>query len=143
MKEAANKGLCQEQEAILLKTFARKDRKDRLLTLRRSKKGREKLRARIAHFDDLDQRHMQKIPADQQSSKGILQLLMARRASPTCLVISEDPDLDGRMMPLSEVLDRIVGSGMGTLIGCPPHRLAYYESEEPGERFLLELKNPS
>ncbi len=142
-QKTVSKELCQEQEATLLKTFARKDRQSRLLTLRQSKKGRQKLRARLAHFNDLDQRYMKKIPEDQQFPERIFQLLAARKASSTCLVISEDPNLDGQVLLLSEVLDRIVGSGMGTLVGCPPDRLGYYESEEPGERYLLEVKKPS
>jgi hypothetical protein len=40
-------------------------------------------------------------------------------------------------MPLSKALSSTVGYGMGTLISCVPGELAYYESEERGERYVL------
>jgi hypothetical protein len=68
----------------------------------------------------------------------IRQLLEARGAPGTCHLFSEDPDLDGVTLPLSEALEAIVGRGVGTLVSCLPGRLGYYEGEEPGERYILE-----
>lgn len=40
-------------------------------------------------------------------------------------------------MPLDEALRAVVGRGMGAFVSCVPGRLAYFESEEPGSRYLL------
>jgi hypothetical protein len=42
----------------------------------------------------------------------------------------------GREMDLLEALEDTVGGGMGTIISCVPGELAYFESEEQGERYI-------
>jgi hypothetical protein len=54
--------------------------------------------------------------------------------------VSEDPDIDGKRLPLDEALLLVVGAGNGTLLSCVPGLLAYYEGEGPGDRFLLARK---
>jgi hypothetical protein len=54
------------------------------------------------------------------------------------VLLAEDPALDGREFPLEEALNAVVGRGMGAFVSCLRGRLAYFEGEEPGERYLLE-----
>jgi hypothetical protein len=42
----------------------------------------------------------------------------------------EHSDLDGREMPLGEVLDAIIGVGDGAFISCILGRLGFYEYED-------------
>ena len=82
-------------------------------------------------------RDIQRIPGDEQDTSKILAQLLALGAQPTCHLISENTDLDGRDPTLTDALDEIVGSMHGTLVVCVPGKLAYYEGEEQGERYIL------
>jgi hypothetical protein len=55
-------------------------------------------------------------------------------------VISEDPALDQKELPLVEALKQIVGRGMGAVLSCVPGRLAFVETVD--ERFILERHDP-
>ncbi len=41
-------------------------------------------------------------------------------------------------MLLTDALAAVVGRGFGTILVCIPGSLAYYEGEDPGERYILE-----
>jgi hypothetical protein len=86
---------------------------------------------------DYDSALAVRVATEDQSSSRISELLTARKAPATCHAISTDRTLDGRDLPLREALDAIVGSGMGTVLLCIPGRLAYYEAEDAGERYIL------
>lgn len=127
-----------EHEAALIRAFVRADRQPRLLGLLSSPKGRPKLRAALAHFRDLDPRFAHPVPPAQQQAAAIEALLRAKGAPELCYVVAEAPELDGRAMPLAEVLEAVVGRGLGALVSCLPGRLGYFESEERGARYVLE-----
>ena len=67
----------------------------------------------------------------------ILSKLKALGASRSCYLVSENPDWDGARVDLDDALDTVVGRGYGTLISCVPGRVAYYEGEDPGDRWVL------
>ena len=122
-------------DVATIEAFVVESRRKRCLTLVASERGRAKLRHMLAHFQHLDPRYAQLLsPTDQERIGDILR----REGAPaTCYVLSEDTELDGRVMDLDVALGEIVGRGMGTFISCIPGRLAYFEGEEPGERYLL------
>ena len=64
--------------------------------------------------------------------------LRAKGAPDTCHVLSESAALDGREIPLASAHADIVGQGMGAFVSCIPGKLGYFESEELGERYMLE-----
>ena len=120
-----------------LAEFLRKDRKARFRRLLASTEGRQKLRRRLAHFPDLDQACCVQIPPAKQTPAAIEDILAAADAPPMCFLISEDPTLDGRDLPLRDALEAIVGQGQGTLLSCVPGKLGYYEGEGPKSRYVL------
>ena len=124
-------------EELLIKKFIHPDRQERFLALLAKQNGREKLTDLLAHRVELNPRYATKVPANQQSAEGIEKLLKANGASPTCYLFSEDSNLDQREMQLTEALREVVGRGMGTFVSCIPGRLAYFESEDIGERYIL------
>lgn len=124
-------------EQAFVEQFVRGDRKPRYLALLASEKKRRKFIAQLAHFRDFDDRRVSLIPANQQSARQILALLVRAGAAETCYVFSEVGNLDQREMTLREALDGTVASCMGTIISCLPGKLAYYEGERPGKRYLL------
>ncbi len=70
----------------------------------------------------------------------VLTELRQRGAPEACYVISTRSDLDGRTMPLAEALGEVHAMQMGTLISCIPGQLAYYEGEDPHERYVLHRR---
>ena len=124
----------------IIQAFVVPPKKERLLTLLGSKKGRPKVRRALAHFRDLDHRYAQRLDPSQHTSGAIITLLKERGAPANCYLLSEDADLDGCELPLEEAVEKVRGKGMGTFISCIPGRLAYFEAEDVGERYLLERR---
>ena len=123
------------EEALIL-AFVRPERRTRLLTLLGDAKGRSKFRASLAHFHDLDVRFAQRVSGLRAGE--IEAKLRAMGAPERCHVLSESAELDGQTPTLEAALEAVVGRGMGALISCIPGRLGYFESEEVGERYILE-----
>lgn len=125
-------------EETLVRTFIRRERRSRYLELLGRPKSRPKLLELLAHkaASDLDPRYSAAIPPASQNPQAILALLTAKGAPGTCRAISENAHLDGKELPLAEALAEVVGYGSGTFLSCLEGRLAYFEGEGPGERFL-------
>jgi hypothetical protein len=123
----------------LIEAFVVPERRERYLFLARTPTRRAELTNRLAHWRDFDTRRAATLPREAQASPAaVAHFLEARGAPRACYVLSESPDIDGRVMPLAEALAGVVGRGIGTVLSCLPGRLAYYESEE-GDRYVFTL----
>ncbi len=111
-----------------------------------SPKNRKKFTRELAHFRWFDQRLSAVVSWKVDPNLGLWQrhvqgvetifsLLISKGAKQTCWVISEDIDMDGRELDLKPTLEKVIGSGMGTILSCIPGKLAYFEGED--ERLLL------
>jgi hypothetical protein len=127
----------QHEEAFAL-SFIVSQKRDRYLSLLESPKGRLKLAHGLNHCGDLDMRYAKLVPAGQQSVEAIEKMLKQKGAPPLCHVMSSNPAIDEQDMPLHKALEETVGQTMGTLISCVPGKLAYFELEDAGERYILE-----
>ena len=128
----------------IIRAFVVPRQRARLLELSRTPRGRRKFRQELAHFKHLDSRYASRIEPGRQTKQGILALLTesgAKGERSPCYVLSELDDLDGEVMPLGDALDKTVGQGVGSFVSCIPGRLAYYEGEEAGERYVLALSD--
>lgn len=120
----------------LVSAFVVHSKQQRYLELLESNRGIEKFRRQLAHFRDFDARFMFKVEPSKQTVAGIERLLVdlgARR----CTIFSESATLDASDVPVRAALEKVIGSGLGSILSCQPGMLAYYEGEEPGERFIL------
>ena len=124
-------------EELFISSFVLEDRQARIQTLLANRKGRQKMRRKFAHYFYFKKMFIHNIPAKQQTTDGIMKLLLDRGAPRECYVISEIPTLDGMLLPLIDAITRVVGSGMGTIVSCIPGQLAYYEGEDMGNRIIL------
>jgi hypothetical protein len=124
-------------EEAFVRAFIVTDKQSRYITMLGSPKRRRDFLDRLNRQLDYDASFATTVPAGEQTSSAIVRLLTQRGAPSSCHVISSDPKLDGRDLPLSEALDHVVGSGLGTVLSCIPGRLAYYEAEDAGERYIL------
>ena len=127
-----------EHERVLIRAFVVAKRRDRYLSFLRTPKGREKLIAALPHSFALDERYVHLVPRHKQNAASIEAILRSKGAPDTCHVVSEWSRVDGREMPLAEALKEIVGMSMGTILSCIPGRLAYFEFEDVGYRYILE-----
>lgn len=101
-------------------------------------KGRKKFISLLPHLNALDARFARRLDPKKQAVEAIEDELRRRRTPAFRYVISEDPRVDRREMLLQDALEMVVGSSMGTILSCIPGRLAYFEGEEPGVRYVCE-----
>jgi hypothetical protein len=78
----------------------------------------------LAHLDALDERYARPVDPTQQDVDAIAEELRRRGAPETCYVLSANPTIDGRFMPLSEVLTVVVGHEFDNSVSCLVGRLA-------------------
>jgi len=128
-------------ETEFVRNFIVFAKRDRYLSLLESRKGRRKLLDGLNHPRDLDGRRRSHLMPSAQTIGQIEALLKKKDAPERCYVISSSQNMDGLEMSLREALDQTVGQGRGTVISCIPGKLAYFEGEEPNERYLLERKD--
>jgi hypothetical protein len=97
------------------------------------------LRSQLPHLSHLDPRFA--TPVREQTARELGAQLREKGAEDRCYLLSEDPALDGRELPLDEALAAVVdgGSHHATFVSCLPARLAYFHDAEPGNRYVLEL----
>jgi hypothetical protein len=124
-------------EEAFVRAFIVPEKQERYLTLLSLPKRRADILSRLDHQLDYDRALAARVPDGDQCSSRIAELLVARKAPSTCHAISADSALDGRDLPLHEALCRIVGSGVGSVLSCIPGKLAYYEAEDAGERYIF------
>ena len=124
-------------EEQFARAFIVPEKRERYLSLLQSRSGRRKLVAGFHHCRDLDDRFARLIPSEQQSARSIEQVLKKHGAPERCYVMAEDPNIDGKELNLTDALSEIVGMDAGALVSCIPGKLAYFEMEGLGERYLL------
>jgi hypothetical protein len=119
--------------------FVRASRRARFTASLDSAKARAKLRRRLAHFADLDERWLTAVPALPAAAERvwIVRALRDGGAPRRCYLVSENPDLDGKCFDLEDALAEVLGRGFGTLISCVPGEVAFFEGEEPNARWVL------
>ena len=125
-------------EEMFARNFINPKKRDRYLSLLDTPKGRSKVVHGLDHCEDIDRRYANQLPVNQQNPNAIEKILRQKGAPEVCHVMSANPEIDGKDMPLGEALKKTIGMGMGTLISCIPGRLAYFEYEDAGERYILE-----
>ncbi len=124
-------------EESLVRAFVIPHKRERLLKLLATPKGCKKLLHQLHHFYDLGPRFAHRLAPSEQTVEDIHRLLKAKGAPDTCYVMGGE-DLDGRTLGLRDALHEVVGRNIGTFLSCIPGKLAYYEGENEGERYILK-----
>lgn len=128
-------------EREIISNFTQKRYRDRYLDLLSSSRGRARFRRTLAHGLKLRPELSFQVPGDDSGIPQIFSTLRTLGAPDECCVISESNQLDGAMLPLMAALDQIVGSQVAGILCCKPD-LGFYESEDPGLRFVLSPVPP-
>lgn len=119
-------------EESLIRSFILSERRPRWLQCLQSSKKRAQILDNLNHCCDIDDRYALTIPSNADVNK----LLESRRAPSICYVLSDNHEIDGLELLLTEAIEKVKLGGWGTLIGCIPNRLAYYY-DECGERQMI------
>ncbi|MCU0492781.1 MAG: hypothetical protein MUD01_14415 [Chloroflexaceae bacterium] len=132
-----------EQERLFIQSFVLRERRERAAFELASPKRRPAFLNRLCHTYAavLDMRYAQALPASLADWQAVLAILLAKHALPMCYAISMSDALDGKHMPLEQVLQGAVSFGLPSIVICIPGKLAYFEAEQehgPPPRFLLE-----
>lgn len=135
MKEQLSDTLLHDLREFI-SNFASSSAKRRLLSLLETKNGRRRILSELDHVDWLDPKLAWLVPSNRQTIDELEGLLVEKGAPKMCRVISTDPKLNDRTLTLRGALIDIVGGGRGAIVTCIAGRLAYYESEEPQERYI-------
>jgi hypothetical protein len=128
----------EEHERGLMLSFVPPERRNRYVELIARPKRRKDITESLAHVKHLDMRSVVRVLGNQSHPSGILQLLKSKGAPEACYALSEDSEIDGREILLSDGLEFIVGHGVGTFLSCIRGKLAYFEDED--QRWILERK---
>jgi hypothetical protein len=123
-------------ESELINGFFVGNKRERYLEMASNPKKRKKFLLELSHFKSLDPHYCFTLPKAVHTPEQIAAFLHGRGAAQLCWITSENSDLDGKEMPLSEALKEVVGYQMGTFLSCIPGKLAYFEDED--NRWLLE-----
>jgi hypothetical protein len=127
-------------EHSFIAKFVKRSKRDRYREMLTNPRLRHKFTSQLAHFADFDPKYRLPIPGNRLFIDNVALELQKRHSPNTVFVISEDPAIDGKELPLIEALQQIVGRGMGAVLSCIPGRLAFVETED--ERFILERHDP-
>jgi hypothetical protein len=109
-----------------------------MISLLANQKRRSAITNKMGHFRDLDPRWAHCLPSSVHTTPAIEELLRSKGAPPTCYAISENSEIDGRILPLKEALTAVIGWEFGTLVSCIAGKLGYFEDD----RLILE-KGPA
>lgn len=138
MKEKASEASILHEEA-LIRAFFLPDRQQRYLEILAKPKRRRDITREFDHFKHLDPRRIVCIPPHKQHAADIFRILKEKGAPETCYGFSDWPEVDGKVLPLLDALEKVVGVGMGTFLSCIPGRLAFFEGEQMKTRCILEF----
>ena len=129
-----------ERALECLRSFALPRYAERLGVLLQSgkKTSRRKAVGALAHFSGWREECAHGVPPSLQQPAALEEYLTREGARSTCYVLSEDPDLDDRRVPLRTALDQLVASGMGSLLVLSPSPMALYLGEERGVVTLVK-----
>ena len=122
-----------------VESFVVPNKRERYLNWLKRERTHGKFLRELDHLRWLDERNSRAVPRTKQSTEEIEQALRAHGAPDQCIVISANED-ECRESTLHDALGTVVGGTAGAIVSCIPGRLAYYEAEEPFERFICLVK---
>jgi hypothetical protein len=130
-------GILHEQATV--KAFIQKERQDRCMFLLSHPSRRRDFTNQLAHFKWLDARFVRSIPpATAHTADEIVALLRRKGAGSRAWVISEWSELDAQEFDLEDVIPRIWGGEMGTIVSCIPGKLGLFRGEDMKSERLLD-----
>jgi hypothetical protein len=128
--------MSQSLEVEVIKRFVSKEKQSRYIQFVSSEKTRSKFVFDLPHFNAFKWELLDEVHKDEaQEIEKRLKALNIKAKE--CYVISENPDIDQKIMPFEEVLEEI--GGMATILVFGEAKLIYYEGEPPKNRYISKM----
>jgi len=122
-------------EIKVIKKFVDKAKQDRYIQFVSSPKNRHKFVSDLSHFNFFKWDLFESVKGNEE--QAIFQALQKNGvADKTCYVISENTDIDTRILDTKEAIGETVGYGMGTILVFGNADIIYFESETMNTRFI-------
>jgi len=117
--------------------FAIKERQERYLALLKGRKHRAKLLDGLNHDFAYDPSKATRLPAMFREIEPLTSFLAAQYVSPTCYLMADSNDLDGKELRIDVAVTELLNNHFGALMICPPKPIALYKEEDPSDLILL------
>ena len=125
-------------EIAVIKKFVTKDKQDRYIQFLSSNKTRKKFLNVLPHFKDFKWNLFEEL----SNEHDILSKLQALNFKVNdCYVISEDSEIDEKILSIKEVLNKIGGyRDYATILVFGNADMIYFEGEPPHNRYISKFK---
>ena len=126
-------------EIQVIKKFVIKRKRDRYIPMIQKPKDRPNFLGQLAHFNDL-------IESDFVEIKGANELEQIKKhigslaKTGKCYAISENQELDGKIVDIDVALNETIGHSGGTFLVFGKAQILYYEGEGPSNRWISKNK---
>lgn len=124
-------------EAKFVDAFVLKSKRSRYKKLLRDPGKRNKILDRLNHNADLDFSQGVELAGRHAFSALLIQKLSTYNIDDQCWLISDDSDLDCRLLPMREAAELTADADWGTIMICPPNPIAVYRAEAPETKLYL------
>lgn len=123
-------------EIKVIQKYIVKDKQSRFIQFVSSEKKRDKFVSELPHFNYFkwelfDEVHKEEV---QEIYRRLKTLNIKRK---DCYIISENPEIDQKILPLDEALEEL--GGMATILVFGDAEMIYFEGEPPKNRFISKI----
>lgn len=123
-------------EIKLIKNFVVKEKQERYIQFVGSKKARPKFIRDLGHFRHFDWKLFEEVNGNHCDILDRLEFFTGDRTS--CYVISENYQIDQKVLPIKEVLMQI-GTNSAIILVFGNAEMIYFEGEPPFNRYISKI----
>ena len=124
-------------EARFIDAFVGKSKRSRYKNLLGDPRSRGKILDRLNHNADLDFGRGNELVGRQAQPEQLIELLSTYKIDAQCWLISDDPELDCKYLPISQAAELTVTAFFGTIMICPPRPIAVFRPEASEQKMYL------
>jgi hypothetical protein len=130
-----------ELEIKVIKKFVEKTKQDRYIQFVSEPKNRHKFVKKLAHFDSFVWNLFKEVSGNKENMVILSFLQENNIFSKSCYAISENSELDTRILETEMAIQKIIGYGMGTILVFGNGEVIFYEGESPKNRYIGKSRN--
>jgi hypothetical protein len=129
--------MSQSLEIEVIKKFVVKEKQDRYIQFISSERTRSRFVYDLPHFSHFKWELLEEVhKSEAEEIQSRLKALNIK--SKDCYVISENPDIDRKIIPFDEALEEI--GSMATILVFGDAKLIYFEGEPPKNRYISKIR---
>ena len=126
-------------EIKVIKQFVDKLKQDRYVQFVSSRKNRHKFIVDLSHFNSLQWDKFDKVNGN-ETEIIMTTLQKSKVLDLNCYVISENKEIDTKVLETKSAISQIVGYGIGTILVFGNADIIYYEGDKMNARYISKAK---